>query len=138
MNSHTYAPSLSNAPLVDDLPLCVGGHELSSRLIVGTGKYDTLELMRDSLVASGACSVTVAVRRERMYDRSGQNILDYIDPAQYLLLPNTAGCYNANDAVRVAKLGREILSAARESRADWVKLEVLGDSRRFSRSGCNH
>ncbi len=129
MSSQTHAPSLSNAPLVDDLPLRVGGHDLPSRLIVGTGKYDTLELMRDSLVASGACSVTVAVRRERMYDRSGQNILDYIDPAQYLLLPNTAGCYSASDAVRVAKLGREILTALDNPGADWVKLEVLGDSK---------
>ena len=129
MSSYTHAPSLNNAPLVEDLPLCVGGHELSSRLIVGTGKYDTLELMRDSLAASGACSVTVAVRRERMYDRSGQNILDYIDPAQYLLLPNTAGCYNVSDAVRVAKLGREILTALENPGADWVKLEVLGDSK---------
>lgn len=129
MSSPTHEQLISNAPLVEDLPLRVGGHELSSRLIVGTGKYDTLELMRDSLVASGACSVTVAVRRERMYDRSGRNILDYIDPAQYLLLPNTAGCYSVNDAVRVAKLGREILTALENPGADWVKLEVLGDSK---------
>lgn len=121
--------TLTNAPLVDDLPLCVGGHTLASRLIVGTGKYDTLELMRDSLAASCASAVTVAVRRERMYDRIGQNILDYIDPRQYLLLPNTAGCYNATDAVRVAKLGREILKALENPGADWVKLEVLGDSK---------
>ncbi len=129
MSSQALAPSHCNAPLAADLPLRVGGHELPSRLIVGTGKYDTLELMRDSLAASGAFSVTVAVRRERMYDRSGQNILDYIDPAQYLLLPNTAGCYNACDAVRVAKLGREILTALENPGADWVKLEVLGDSK---------
>lgn len=129
MSSPTHEQLISNAPLVEDLPLRVGGHELSSRLIVGTGKYDTLELMRDSLVASGACSVTVAVRRERMYDRSGRNILDYIDPAQYLLLPNTAGCYSVSDAVRVAKLGREILTALGNPGADWVKLEVLGDSK---------
>ena len=96
---------------------------------MGTGKYDTLELMRDSLAASGACSVTVAVRRERLYDRSGQNILDFIDPREYLLLPNTAGCYNAADAVRVAKLGREILKALENPGSDWVKLEVLGDSK---------
>ena len=129
MSASSHETSSHNAPLVDDLPLRIGSHELSSRLIVGTGKYDTLELMRDSLLASGADSVTVAVRRERMYDRSGQNILDYIDPAKYLLLPNTAGCYNASDAVRVAKLGREILSALENPGADWVKLEVLGDSK---------
>ncbi|MCA9131743.1 MAG: thiazole synthase [Planctomycetales bacterium] len=120
---------LHSAPLVDDHPLAIGGLSLSSRLILGTGKYDTLELMRDSLAASGASVVTVAVRRERMYDRSGQNILDYIDPAEYLLLPNTAGCYNAADAVRVAKLGREILRALENPGAKWIKLEVLGDSK---------
>ncbi len=123
------SPTLTNAPLVEDLPLRVGAHVLGSRLIVGTGKYDSLELMRDTLTASGATAVTVAVRRERMYDRSGQNILDYIDPSRYLLLPNTAGCYNATDAIRVAKLGREILKALENPGADWVKLEVLGDSK---------
>ncbi len=112
-----------------DSPLKIGDHTLASRLIVGTGKYDTPELMRDSLVASGSNAVTVAVRRERMYDRAGQNILDYIDPQKYLLLPNTAGCYNAIDAVRVAKLGREILKALDNPGANWVKLEVLGDSK---------
>lgn len=114
---------------MEDWPLRIGGHALTSRLIVGTGKYDTLELMRDSLAASGATAVTVAVRRERLYDRAGQNILDYIDPQQYLLLPNTAGCYNATDAIRVARLGREILKALENPGADWVKLEVLGDSK---------
>lgn len=109
--------------------LRVGDHVLASRLIVGSGKYDSLELMRDSLAASGSNVVTVAVRRERMYDRSGQNILDYIDPNQYLILPNTAGCFNATDAVRVAKLGREILRALENPGANWVKLEVLGDSK---------
>lgn len=112
-----------------DRPLTVGQHLLTSRLIVGTGKYDTLELMRDSLDASGSNAVTVAVRRERMYDRSGQNVLDYIDPQKYLLLPNTAGCYNADDAIRVARLGREILRALENPGANWVKLEVLGDSK---------
>ncbi len=116
-------------PETGDAPLQVAGHTLSSRLIVGTGKYDTLPLMRDSLLASGSRAVTVAVRRERMYDRNGQNILDYIDPTQFLLLPNTAGCYNATDAVRVAKLGREILRALENPGANWVKLEVLGDSK---------
>lgn len=109
--------------------LRIGDFTLPSRLIVGTGKYDTLELMRDSLSASGSKAVTVAVRRERMYDRAGQNILDYIDPAEYLLLPNTAGCYNVTDAVRIAKLGREILRALENPGANWVKLEVLGDSK---------
>lgn len=112
-----------------DVPLQIGPFTLASRLIIGTGKYDTLDLMKESLEASGSSAVTVAVRRERMYDRVGQNILDYIDPAKYILLPNTAGCYSAADAVRVAKLGREILRSLENPGADWVKLEVLGDSK---------
>ncbi len=112
-----------------DSPLKIGPFTLASRLIIGTGKYDTLELMRDSLEASGSSAVTVAVRRERMYDRVGQNVLDYIDPAKYILLPNTAGCYSAADALRVAKMGRELLRTLENPGADWVKLEVLGDSK---------
>jgi thiazole synthase len=112
-----------------DTPLKVGPFALASRLIIGTGKYDTLELMSESLQASGSSAVTVAVRRERMYDRVGQNILDYIDASKYVLLPNTAGCYSAADAIRVAKLGREILRSLENPGADWVKLEVLGDSK---------
>ncbi|MFO0923466.1 MAG: thiazole synthase [Pirellulales bacterium] len=112
-----------------DSPLRIGTHTLKSRLIVGTGKYDTLELMRDSLAASHTDCVTVAVRRERLYDRDGLNLLDYIDLDRYTLLPNTAGCYNADDAVRVARLGREILKSLGNPGADWVKLEVLGDTK---------
>lgn len=107
----------------------IGGRQLASRLIVGTGRYDSLDQMRRSLDASGADCVTVAVRRERLYDRSGQNILDFLDLDRYTLLPNTAGCYTATDAVRAARLGREILRALENPGADWVKLEVLGDSR---------
>ncbi|MCG8653764.1 MAG: thiazole synthase [Pirellulales bacterium] len=107
----------------------MGGHVLSSRLIVGTGRYDTMPQMRDSLDASGSDCVTVAVRRERLYDRSGQNILDFLDLDRYTLLPNTAGCYTAIDAIRAAKLGREILRTLGNPGADWVKLEVLGDSK---------
>ncbi len=113
----------------DDGPLVVGGHTLASRLIVGTGRYDTMEQMRDSLAASGSDCVTVAVRRERLYDRGGQNILDFIDLDRYTLLPNTAGCYTAADAIRAAKLGREILRTLGNAGSDWVKLEVLGDSK---------
>jgi thiazole synthase len=112
-----------------DRPLKIGAHELTGRLIVGTGKYETMELMRDSLLASGADVVTVAVRRERMYEHSGRNLLDFIDPQRYLLLPNTAGCYNASDAVRVARMGRQLLSDLGNPGADWVKLEVLGDTK---------
>lgn len=109
--------------------LVVGKHTLASRLIVGTGRYDSMAQMRDSLAASGSDCVTVAVRRERLYDRNGENILDFIDPDRYTLLPNTAGCYTAKDAVRAAKLGREILRTLGNSGSDWVKLEVLGDSK---------
>lgn len=109
--------------------LQIGSHRLDSRLIVGTGKYDTYELMADSLRESATHCITVAVRRERLYDQHGQNILDYIDLNRYILLPNTAGCYNVEDAVRTARLGREILRGLENSGADWVKLEVLGDSK---------
>ncbi len=107
----------------------LGGHTLDSRLIVGTGLYDDLDQMRDALRLSGARCITVAVRRERLYDGAGHNILDYIDLDRYVLLPNTAGCYNAEDAVRIARLGREILLGLENPGADWVKLEVLGDSK---------
>ena len=107
----------------------LGTHELESRLIVGTGKYATYELMKDCLAASGAEVITVAVRRERLIDSEGRNILDFIDLSQYTILPNTAGCFSADDAVRVARLGREILEGLENPGADWVKLEVLGDTR---------
>ncbi|MCM2369411.1 thiazole synthase [Aporhodopirellula aestuarii] len=115
--------------LPDDSPLRIGNHTLKSRLIVGTGRYDSMDQMRDSLAASGSDCVTVAVRRERLYDKTGQNILDFLDPERYTLLPNTAGCYTATDAVRAARLGREILRTLGNPGADWVKLEVLGDSK---------
>jgi thiazole synthase len=120
-------PFSSTANKPDELRL--GRHVLRSRLIVGTGRYDTLETMRQSLDQSGSDCVTVAVRREKLYDGSGKNILDYLDLARYTLLPNTAGCYCAADAVRTARLGREILLGLENPGADWVKLEVLGDSK---------
>jgi thiazole synthase len=110
-------------------PLLVGPHLLSSRLILGTGKYDSFELMQKSLAASEAHCITIAVRRERLHDSEGRNILDYIDTDRYILLPNTAGCYDAETAVRCARMGREILRGLENPGADWVKLEVLGDSR---------
>lgn len=115
--------------LEHDTPLRIGQHTLTSRLIVGTGKYATSEVMREALAASGTHCITVAVRREQLYDQFGQNILDYIDLSRYLLLPNTAGCYTAEDALRTARLGREILLGLENPGADWVKLEVLGDSK---------
>ena len=107
--------------------LKVGDHHLRSRLIVGTGRYDTFARMSDALELSGTHCITVAVRRERLYDEHGQNILDCLDLERYILLPNTAGCYNVRDAVRTARLGREVLRGLGNSGADWVKLEVLGD-----------
>jgi thiazole synthase len=112
-----------------DSPLKIGSHEFPSRLIVGTGKYATYELMKDCLITSGADVITVAVRRERLVDADGRNILDFIDLSRYTILPNTAGCFSAEDAVRVARLGREILEGLENPGADWVKLEVLGDTK---------
>jgi len=107
----------------------VGNHVLHSRLILGTGKYDSFEEMRQAIEASGTACVTIAVRRERLHDSSGRNILDYLDADNLLLLPNTAGCYDAETAVRCARMGREILRGLENPGANWVKLEVLGDSR---------
>jgi len=110
-------------------PLRLGSHTFSSRLIVGTGKYASFDLMRAALETCGAECITVAVRRDRLVNSAGQNLLDYIDTSRYTILPNTAGCFTAEDAIRVARLGREILSQLNTPGADWVKLEVLGDSK---------
>ena len=107
--------------------LRIGSHTFSSRLIVGTGKYASYEVMREALDISGTECITVAVRRERLIDAAGKNLLDFIDTRRYTILPNTAGCFTAEDAVRVARLGREILAQLGNPGADWVKLEVLGD-----------
>jgi thiazole synthase len=109
--------------------LQIGTHTFASRLIVGTGKYADHESMREALARSGTDCITVAVRRERLYDAAGNNLLDFIDTSRYTLLPNTAGCFTADDAVRVARLGREILLGLENPGADWVKLEVLADKR---------
>lgn len=110
-----------------DQPLIIGTFTFRSRLITGTGKYTCYELMRDCLAASGCQVITVAVRRERLVDRDGRNILDYLDLERYTILPNTAGCFSATDAVRHARLARELLSNLGNPGADWVKLECLGD-----------
>ena len=109
--------------------LRIGSHSFSSRLIVGTGKYASYELMREALAVSGTECMTVAVRRERLIDAAGKNILDFIDGSRYTILPNTAGCFTADDAVREARLGREMLDQLNNPGADWVKLEVLGDAK---------
>jgi len=121
--------TLTIAAPTADAPLRVGSHTLASRLIVGTGKYAGYELMARALELSGTDCITVAVRRERLIDAQGRNLLDAIDTRRYTLLPNTAGCFTADDAVRVARLGREILLGLENPGADWVKLEVLADKK---------
>lgn len=106
----------------EDKPLRFGGKEFQSRLIVGTGKYPDYATMQRAHDASGAQLVTVAVRRVNL-DRREESLLDYIDPNRYTLLPNTAGCYTAEEAVKYARLGREV------GLSDMVKLEVIGDQR---------
>ncbi len=101
-------------------PLVIAGRAFQSRLIVGTGKYKDGPETQVAIEASGAEMVTVAVRRVNL-DRSSESLLDYIDPQRYFLLPNTAGCYTAEEAIRAARLGREV------GLSDWVKIEVIGD-----------
>ncbi len=101
-------------------PLVIAGKAFQSRLIVGTGKYKDGAETQAAIEASGAEMVTVAVRRVNL-DRSQESLLDHIDSKKYFLLPNTAGCYTAEEAIRTARLGREV------GISDWVKLEVIGD-----------
>src|SRR6201993_3129910 len=103
--------------------LKIADREFHSRLIVGTGKYRSFPEMKRCHEASGADMITVAVRRVNLTDRSKESLLDYIDRDKYFLLPNTAGCYNAEEAIRTARLGREV------GLSNWVKLEVIGDER---------
>jgi len=101
-------------------PLVIAGRAFQSRLIVGTGKYKDGAQTQAAIEASGAEMVTVAVRRVNL-DRSTESLLDFIDPQRYFLLPNTAGCFTADEAIRAARLGREV------GLSDWVKIEVIGD-----------
>jgi thiazole synthase len=101
--------------------LTIAGRTFHSRLIVGTGKYPSHAIMRECHEASGAEMVTVAVRRVNISDRTRESLLDYIDTTRFTLLPNTAGCYTADEAIRTARLGREA------GLSNWVKLEVIGD-----------
>src|SRR5262245_8652564 len=105
-----------------DTPFVIAGRTFTSRLIVGTGKYSSFPVMAQAHAASGAEMVTVAVRRVNISDRSQESLLDYIDE-KIFLLPNTAACYTADEAVRTARLGREA------GLSNWVKLEVIGDER---------
>src|ERR1700726_4429993 len=103
--------------------LVIAGKTFNSRLIVGTGKYRSFEEMRRAHQASGADMVTVALRRVNLPDKSKESLLDYIDREKLFILPNTAGCYSADEAVRAARLGREV------GLSEWVKLEVIGDEK---------
>jgi len=103
--------------------LRIAGKEFRSRLIVGTGKYRSFEEMARAHEASGADMVTVAVRRVNLTDRSKESMLDYIDRKKLFILPNTAGCYSADDAIRTARLAREV------GLSNWIKLEVIGDEK---------
>lgn len=115
------------SPVVE--PAQIGTRALRSRLIVGTGKYRDFGTMQRAIDASGADVVTVAVRRERLVNERGESILDFLDLSRLTILPNTAGCFSAEDAVRVSRLGREILEGLGNAGASWVKLEVLGDKK---------
>ncbi len=102
-------------------PLVIAGRAFRSRLIVGTGKYRSFPEMARAHEASGAEMVTVAVRRVNLTDRTKESLLDYVDRNKFFILPNTAGCYSADEAIRTARLGREV------GLSNWVKLEVIGD-----------
>jgi thiazole synthase len=106
-----------------DTPFVIAGRTFTSRLIIGTGKYSSHAVMARAHEASGADMVTVAVRRVNISDRSRESLLDYIDTSRMFILPNTAGCYTAEEAIRTARLGREA------GLSNWVKLEVIGDER---------
>jgi thiazole synthase len=104
-------------------PLVIAGRMFTSRLIVGTGKYSSFPVMAQAHAASGAEMVTVAVRRVNLHGRDGESLLDFIDTSRIFILPNTAGCYTAEEAIRTARLGREA------GLSNWVKLEVIGDEK---------
>jgi thiazole synthase len=108
---------------MNDTPLVIAGRSFTSRLIVGTGKYPSHAVMAQAHAASGAQMVTVAVRRVNISDRSRESLLDYVDTERLFILPNTAGCYSADEAVRTAHLAREA------GLSNWIKLEVIGDER---------
>jgi len=112
-------PEAAVEPAVE--PLVVAGRSFASRLILGTGKYKDFDTMAAALAASGTEVVTVALRRVNLDELGKGSLIDRIDPERYLLLPNTAGCYTAADAVRTARLAREL------GGWNWIKLEVIGD-----------
>lgn len=137
MTRQTWQPSLDDDsseridadPAEFPDPLVIGPFRFSNRLILGTGKYASFEVMRASIEAARAECVTTAVRRERLHDSAGRNILDFLDLDRLVVLPNTSGCYDADTAIRCARMGREILRGIENPGSEWVKLEVLGSSR---------
>src|SRR5262249_51755063 len=112
-----------------DKPLKVGTFTFRSRLFTGTGKFATYDLMQRCMEASGCEVTTVAVRRERLIDKDGKSLLDFLDLKRLTILPNTAGCFSAEDAIRHARLARELLTNLENPGANWVKLECLGDKK---------
>ena len=116
-------PAAKLRPYMQSDPLIIAGRTFTSRLVVGTGKYPSNTVMADAPLASAAEMVTVAVRRVNLTDKSKESLIDYIDRDRIFILPNTAGCYTADDAIRTARLGREV------GLSNWVKLEVIGDER---------
>jgi thiazole synthase len=108
---------------MDNDALRIAGKEFRSRLIIGTGKYKSFQEMAQAHEASGAEMVTVAVRRVNLTDRSKESLLDYVDRKKFFILPNTAGCYTGDDAIRTARLAREV------GLSNWIKLEVIGDEK---------
>ncbi len=112
-----------------DKPLVVGNKTFRSRLFTGTGKYSSYDLMQNCMEASGCEVTTVAVRRERLIDSENRNLLDFLDLSKLTILPNTAGCFSAEDAIRHARLARELLTNLENPGADWVKLECLADKK---------
>src|SRR5271155_528024 len=114
---------------MQDTPFELGGRKFKSRLIVGTGKYRDFAETRAAVEESGAEIVTVAVRRVNITDRGKENLLDYIDPKRYQILPNTAGCYTAEEAIRTCRLAREV------GVGNLVKLEVIGDQKTLFPAG---
>ncbi len=112
-----------------DKPLKVGTFTFASRLFTGTGKFASYDLMQKCMVASGCEVTTVAVRRERLIDQEGKSLLDFLDLKKLTILPNTAGCFSADDAIRHARLARELLTNLGNPGAAWVKLECLADKK---------
>src|SRR6266404_2699430 len=121
--THPHSIETTAAPSALDDPFVLAGRSYRSRLIVGTGKYRDFATTRDAVERSGAEIVTVAVRRVNITDAAAENLLDYLDPRRYTILPNTAGCYTAEDAVRTCRLARDA------GVGSLVKLEVIGDER---------